>query len=89
MITKGLMSCDSVEWETPEALFEKLDEMFHFNLDPCSTDKNAKCERHFTREDDGQRRGRRPHPDRYRKARNRVRCPVLQMQGADRRIRDG
>ena len=46
-------SSDSCEWTTPDELFRQLDDEFHFNLDPCSTDANAKCERHFTIADDG------------------------------------
>lgn len=41
------------EWATPQALFDQLDREFHFTLDVCSTDQNAKCPRHFTKEDDG------------------------------------
>ena len=47
------LSSNSCEWTTPDALFQQLDDEFHFNLDPCSTDANAKCERHFTIADDG------------------------------------
>lgn len=47
------LSSNSCEWTTPDALFRQLDDEFHFNLDPCSTDANAKCERHFTIADDG------------------------------------
>ena len=47
------LSSDSCEWTTPDELFRQLDDEFHFNLDPCSTDANAKCERHFTIADDG------------------------------------
>lgn len=43
----------SDEYETPMGLFEELDREFHFNLDPCSTDENCKCENHYTIEDDG------------------------------------
>ena len=50
---KGCFSSKSNEWATPIAFFKELDDEFHFNLDPCSTDENAKCERHFTKEDDG------------------------------------
>lgn len=46
-------SSDSSEWRTPDDLFQQLDAEFHFTLDPCSTDENAKCERHFTKQDDG------------------------------------
>lgn len=41
------------EWETPQDLFDRLDAEFHFTLDPCSTDQNAKCEKHYTKADDG------------------------------------
>ena len=30
-----------------------MDREFHFTLDPCSTHANAKCRKHFTREEDG------------------------------------
>lgn len=41
------------EWETPLWLFKTLNNEYHFDLDPCSTDDNAKCKRHFTAEQDG------------------------------------
>lgn len=40
-------------WSTPWDFFEKLNDEFHFTLDPCSTHENAKCYRHFTIEEDG------------------------------------
>lgn len=40
-------------WATPPWLFERLDSYFHFTLDPCSSHQNAKCRRHYTRDDDG------------------------------------
>ncbi len=43
----------SNEWETPDDLFKKLDDEFCFNLDPCATKENSKCEEYFTKEDDG------------------------------------
>lgn len=46
-------SSNSNEWETPSELFEQLNKEFNFTLDPCSTDKNAKCERHFTIAENG------------------------------------
>lgn len=46
-------SSQTVEWETPQDFFDKLNEEFHFTLDPCSTDENAKCEKHYTLKDDG------------------------------------
>lgn len=53
MISNSLYSSASCEWATPQNLFNELDEEFHFTLDPCSTDENAKCEKHFTKEQDG------------------------------------
>lgn len=43
----------SNEWATPQDFFDKLNEEFHFNLDPCATDANHKCEKYFTQETDG------------------------------------
>ena len=40
-------------WETPQDLFDKLNEEFHFNLDACAIPENAKCEKFFTPEQDG------------------------------------
>lgn len=43
----------TVEWPTPQAVFDLLDREFSFTLDPCSTDENAKCEKHYTKAEDG------------------------------------
>ena len=43
----------SNEWETPQELYDGLNEEFGFTLDPCSTDENHKCGKHFTIEQDG------------------------------------
>ena len=40
----------SKEWETPQALFDALEEEFRFTLDACATPENAKCKLYFTRE---------------------------------------
>ena len=53
MNTKGLFSSETVEWATPQDFFNGLNEKYHFTLDPCSTDENKKCEKHFTVTDDG------------------------------------
>lgn len=47
------MTSNADDWETPQALFDALDAVHHFTLDPCSTDENAKCAKHYTIEDDG------------------------------------
>ncbi len=46
-------SSERQDWETPQALFDELDAEFHFTLDPCATSENAKCQKFFTRDDDG------------------------------------
>ena len=48
-----MKTCNSAEWATPQDFFDRLDAEFHFTLDPCSTDENAKCEKHYTKEQDG------------------------------------
>ena len=53
MITSGMMSSNTPEWATPQSFFDELNREFSFTLDPCSTHENAKCEKHFTKEEDG------------------------------------
>ena len=48
-----MMSSATAEWGTPQEFFDRLDAIFHFNLDPCATDENHKCARYFTKEIDG------------------------------------
>ena len=48
-----MFSSKSNEWTTPQDLFDRLNAIYNFNLDPASTDDNAKCEKHFTEADDG------------------------------------
>lgn len=52
-MNKAMFSSSSIEWATPQTLFDELDSEFHFNLDPCSTHENAKCKEHFTKAEDG------------------------------------
>jgi phage N-6-adenine-methyltransferase len=40
-------------WETPQKLFDTVNEEFHFTLDVCATPENAKCARFFTKADNG------------------------------------
>lgn len=53
MNTKLMFSSAKDDWETPQDLFDELDDEFHFTLDAASSDLNAKCEKHYTIEDDG------------------------------------
>jgi phage N-6-adenine-methyltransferase len=41
------------EWATPQELFDRLDAEFNFTLDPCATPENAKCQKFYTKEQDG------------------------------------
>ena len=53
MITSGLMSSLTDEWETPQDLFNKYDEIYHFTLDAAASDQNHKCPNYYTKADDG------------------------------------
>lgn len=48
-----LFSHKSDEWETPQELFDCLDDEFCFSLDVCATEQNHKCYTYFTKETDG------------------------------------
>ena len=52
-INESWYTSKSQEWATPQKVFDDLDAEFHFTLDPCCTHENAKCEKHYTVEDDG------------------------------------
>ena len=52
-MNKALFTSKTNEWATPRDFFEELNREFSFTLDPCSTDENAKCKKHFTEQDDG------------------------------------
>lgn len=41
------------EWATPKDFFDTLNEEFDFTLDPCATTDNAKCDKFYTKEQDG------------------------------------
>jgi len=41
------------DWATPQDLFNVLHAEFHFELDVCASDRNAKAARYFTEKDDG------------------------------------
>lgn len=52
-ISSALYSSKTDMWETPQWLFDELDNEFHFDLDVCATPENAKRERFYTPEQDG------------------------------------
>lgn len=53
MNTDLMFSSKTDQWATPQDFFDKLNSEFHFTLDPCADDTNHKCDRYFTREQDG------------------------------------
>lgn len=40
-------------WATPQWLFDELDREFHFTLDVCASEENAKCKNFFSKVQDG------------------------------------
>ena len=53
MKSNVIFSTGTDEYETPQHIFDSLDAEFQFDLDPCATDKNHKCDHYLTKEDDG------------------------------------
>lgn len=52
-LNQGMFSSASDEWETPQYLFDELNREFHFNIDVCATQENAKCEQYYDKSMDG------------------------------------
>ena len=52
-MNKVHFSMESNEWTTPQDLYDKLNKEFNFTLDPCCTKESAKCDKYYTKEDDG------------------------------------
>lgn len=48
-----MYSSKTDQWETPETYFKELNKEFDFDLDPCADERNHKCEKYFTKEQDG------------------------------------
>ena len=53
MVGKALFTSNSDEWSTPQDIFDALDAEFDFNLDPCATEENHKCQTFYTAKIDG------------------------------------
>lgn len=47
-----MFSSNSNEWETPQHIFDSLNEEFKFTIDVAATSANTKCERFYSKEDD-------------------------------------
>ena len=53
MNTDLMFSSDDMTWETPQNLFNRLNDEFHFTLDVCALPQTAKCKEYYTPEIDG------------------------------------
>ena len=53
MNTGVMFSSKRHDWETPQWLFDELNEEFGFDIDVCATPENAKCSKFFTPKEDG------------------------------------
>lgn len=48
-----MFSSESDLWATPQDFFDRLNDEFHFTLDPCADESNYKCNKYFTEKEDG------------------------------------
>ena len=53
IITSGMFTSRTDEWETPQYLFDELNEQFGFETDVCALPWNTKCAKYFTPEQNG------------------------------------
>jgi phage N-6-adenine-methyltransferase len=47
-INSSMFSSLTDQWATPQAVFDRLNAEFRFDLDVCALPTNAKCRRYFT-----------------------------------------
>lgn len=40
-------------WATPQDLFDELNNEFHFDIDVCADESNHKCDKYYSKEQDG------------------------------------
>jgi len=60
--TRQLMhSSGRSDWSTPQPFFDRLNEIYHFDLDPAASAENAKCAEYFTAEQNGLRQSWKGH----------------------------
>jgi site-specific DNA-methyltransferase (adenine-specific) len=52
-LNPALFSSNKQDWETPQKLFDELNEEFQFERDVAANEQNAKCAKFFTEADDG------------------------------------
>lgn len=52
-VNKAMFSSNTDEWNTPQDLFDTLNKEFHFDVDVCATEENAKCKHYFDKQTNG------------------------------------
>ena len=53
MNTDLMFSSKTDKWATPQGFFDRLNDEFHFTLDPCADEFNHKCQKYFTEQQNG------------------------------------
>lgn len=53
--SRAIYTRSSDEYSTPQNIFDELNAEFSFTLDACATEENHKCDRYFTKSEDGLR----------------------------------
>ena len=53
MFNNALFSTKDNTWETPIDFFNKLNDVFKFDVDVCANDDTAKCSKYYTVKEDG------------------------------------
>lgn len=53
MNTELMFNSKTELWETPQQLFDTINEEYNFTLDVCATEENTKCKEYFSPEMDG------------------------------------
>lgn len=48
-----MFACQTDMWETPQWLYDELNEQYNFTLDACAVQENAKCTNFYSPEKDG------------------------------------
>ena len=48
-----MFSSKTDQWSTPQLFFDTLNQEFNFTLDPCCDEFNKKCNKFYTKKDDG------------------------------------
>ena len=52
-MNKALLSTGKNDWETPLDFYEELNQEFGFTLDPCASKENHKCDKYYTKKENG------------------------------------